>query len=79
MYTGNMNKDLKVLLPIAVATSVSWDHAYKLTEIAERIYKHNESWGRKITDTTKGRDTLYAFMKHWFEGFQKSGKWIGER
>ena len=40
--------------------------ADKLADMAEEIYKHNEQFRKKIRGSgNKGRDYLYAFMRHW--------------
>ena len=77
-YTGNLHADLKVLLPHIVADGVSYEHSDKLVSLAEHFYRANRKWARNITDTDKGRETLYAFMRHWFEGYEKTGRWIDE-
>lgn len=42
------------------------DLANWLTNYANTVYKHNASWRKKIkAHGNKGRDTLYAFMRHW--------------
>ena len=41
-----------------------------LTERAERIYKSSEYWRKKIL-SAKGRDLLWAFMRHWLCGWIK--------
>lgn len=79
MYTGNLHKDLKVLLPHIVADGVSYEHSEKLVKLAEYFYSRNEQFGRSITDSNKGLDTLYAFMRHWFDAFVRTGRWIDER
>ncbi len=72
-YTGNMNKDLKRNLPQAIADLVTSNRekSMRLVEMARNIYAANPDWGRRITDTESGRDTLYVFMLHWF----RSWKW----
>lgn len=77
-YTGDFDKDLKILMPEVIADSVAGmgnqELADKLAEKARIVYKHNPTWAKKITDTEKGRDTLYAFMEHWKLGYDRTGK-----
>lgn len=75
-YTGDMDKDLKCLIPECVADSVTNDRtlADALVAKAKSLYRSNESFGRKITDSNKGRDTLYMFMKHWITGAWYEGQ-----
>lgn len=68
-------KKFKALIPEAVADSVSPEHADKLMEKFTRIMNCNEFFAKRITDTTVGRDRLYAFMNHWLEAYNKTGKW----
>lgn len=80
-YTGKLHNDLHILIPAMVADTVTAEpeHAQKLVELAQHFYAANHDWAKQITDTNKGRDTLKAFMEHWYQGFQLSGRWIDER
>lgn len=82
MKTGNMMKDLKILIPEIVADTVTSNnplHSDRLVKIACTLYSKNKSWAKKITDTDKGRDTLYSYMTHWYEGFKLTNRWIDEK
>lgn len=68
----------KTLLPYAVADSVSREHSDMLVVIAETIYKKNEQFRKRITDTAIGRDRLYMYMQHWLDAYNKTGKWLIE-
>lgn len=38
---------------------------------ANYLYKHNKHFRSRITSTEKGRNTLWAFMRHWTKGILK--------
>jgi len=43
-----------------------------LDNFAQQVYKNNESFRKNIrAKGNKGRDTLYAFMRHWLSGYAK--------
>ncbi len=68
-------KRFKALIPEAVADAVSKEHGDSLMKKFTRIMKLNKWFAKRITDTTIGRDRLYAFMNHWLEAYNKSGEW----
>lgn len=68
-------KTFKILIPEVVADSVSYEHGGKLMEKFNHLMKINPMFAKRITDTTTGRDQLYAFMEHWLAGYYKSGTW----
>lgn len=74
-YTGDMDKDLKVLVPEIIAYLVAGydkEMAQYLINRAWYIYRFKPSWGKKIAlDNEKARDTLRMFMEHWKEGEEK--------
>lgn len=69
-------KTFKALIPEIVADTVSREHAESLMQIFTTLMNKNKRFASWITDTNKGRDTLYAFMNHWLEGFKRTGRWI---
>ncbi len=68
-------KQFKALIPEVVADSVSYEHSDALMTKFNRIMTLNPSFAKRITDTTAGRDRLYAFMNHWLESYNKRGVW----
>jgi hypothetical protein len=42
-----------------------------LVEKANHLYKVNKHFRSRITSTEKGRNTLWAFMRHWTKGILK--------
>ena len=75
-YTGNFFRDHKALMPVLIVDRVTADpkEARLLILKTYRLYKLNKSWGKKITDTNKGRDLLYAFLQHWHQAFVLMGR-----
>ena len=71
-------KTTKILIPEIIADSVSQEHANKLMEIFNVVMKNNSFFSASIHDNEKGRDTIYTFMNHWLEGYNKSGRWIDD-
>ncbi len=73
-YTGDMDKDLTVLLPHIVADGVSQNDRELsdwLVERARQIYKHNPEWGKKVArENDAARDFLWQFMEHWAKAKQ---------
>lgn len=41
----------------------------RLVDEAERIYAHNKDFQKKIRAGGRGRDTLWAFMRHWLSSY----------
>lgn len=75
-YTGDIDKDLKVLIPEIIIDSVT-DDAEERKYLAERlrhIYRNAEFFGRRISrESAKSRDILKAFLEHWLESGRRSG------
>lgn len=73
-YTGDIDKDLTVLLPHIVADGVAGqdrDLSDWLVERARQIYKHNPDWGKKVArENDAARDFLAQFMAHWLKAKQ---------
>jgi hypothetical protein len=75
------------ILPFVVADSVvrevggylNWEYPQDdsvqtyLADYAERVYAHNPMFAKRINTRRAeiGRDTLYAFMRHWMAGWIK--------
>lgn len=75
-YTGNIDRDLEVILPHIIADCVTSNRRYSemLVDRARVIYANNPKWGQLIAkDNTKARDLLRAFMEHWFHSWEVSG------
>lgn len=70
------------LLPHVIADSVCMEaaqlcsdekplsYAQSMIDRAEAVYAANPHWAKSIRKTN-GRDTLYAFMRHWLAGSLK--------
>lgn len=69
-------KKYKALIPEAVAESISQEHSKALMIKFKRIINLNKQFAKKISDTEIGRDRLYVFMQHWFDAYNKTGKWM---
>lgn len=77
MANHNIERDTDIIPDIVAATIVEQVQAHVHAELspayasdlvkqAERIYSRNESFRKQINASgNKGRDTLYAFMRHW--------------
>ena len=69
-WTGDMDKDLQVLMPHIVADGVAPDRDLSdwLVNYAKAIYKNNADWGQMIAkEDNNSRDTLKSFMEHWMK------------
>jgi len=69
-WTGDMDKDLQVLMPHIVADGVAPDRELSdwLVNYAKAIYKNNADWGKMIAkEDNNSRDTLKSFMEHWMK------------
>jgi hypothetical protein len=56
---------------VALDSDIPLEYSDRLAEHAEVCYKAGARWSSLIRSTrgTTGRDTLYAFMRHWLAGY----------
>lgn len=68
-------KKYKALIPEVIADAISYEYSESLMAKFNKIMGLNPQFAKRITDTKIGRDRLYAFMNHWLEAYNKTGRW----